>query len=80
METSTKPKYTVVKEERKDKRKEIKGVVLKYYETSQNECTNKSKGSILNFTKKKKTNKQIGYLHTSFTTFLYICHFDDCCP
>lgn len=73
METSTKPKYTVVKEERKDKRKEIKGVVLKYYETSQNECTNKSKGSILNFTKKKK-NKQTNWLFTHFfyNIFVYL--------
>ena len=73
METSIKPKYTVVKEETKHKRKEIKGVVLKYYETSQNECTNKSKGSILNFTKKKK-NKQTNWLfiHFFFNIFVYL--------
>ena len=53
METSIKPKYTVVKEETKEKKRE-KGVLLKYYETSQNECTNKSKGSIVNLTQKKK--------------------------
>ena len=72
METTIKPKYTVVKEETKEKKRE-KGILLKYYETSQNECTNKSKGSIVNnFTPlPKKKQKKIGYLHTAFTTFLY---------